>query len=398
MKYILAGFALILCAMTSTFASADETGIPEVIAERYSLQSAILDEERLYWVSLPKNYDNPLYASTSYPVIYILDGISYYPLASSMVHTMSRTENIPEAIVVAIDTSKNRTRDLTPNHSLLDWQLNDTPAFATSGGGDKFLAFLKSELIPHIEKTYRTAPHRTLVGHSLGGLTVAHSLLTQPGLFQGYVSIDGSQWWDNQLLVRKLQTMPPQKNMTGRLFFSLADHETTGPGELTNMIVGNIKFVDLLEKIPSPDLHVKLQMFDDETHGSVGLPSLYYGLRYVFEGHRLKYGWAKDINDLVRHYETLSKRYGFTYQPPEKTVDGQARYAAYKPRNDAATTLGFLQWNVAHYPLSSHAHSSLADHYRDMKEMQKAAKHYKKALELNEKNVTARKGLELLKQ
>ena len=357
---------LLLALFTSSFSTAMENGAPEIISERFTIASDVLSEERIFWVSLPDNYDDEVYALANYPVVYILDGIGYYSLATSAIQVISRTGNMPEAIVVSVDTSTHRTRDLTPTNTLLNWQNEvhyspanpEEPAFASSGGADDFLKFLKAELIPYIDSSYRTAPHRTLIGHSFGGLAVVHSFLTQPGLFQGYVSIDGSLWYNKLSMVSEAKKLAKRTDLKGRFYFSLADHETTGPGDLTNMVVGNMKFTDILDKAPSPDLHIKLRVFDDETHGSVGLPSLYYGLRYVFEGHRLQYGWVKDVDTLVKHFQILSKRFGFVYLPPERLVDRVAHTVSFMPRENDQEILAFLELNLFNYPLSSHAHSS----------------------------------------
>ena len=69
---------------------------------------------------------------------------------------------MPALIVVGIGNT-DRTRDLTPSRAKVE-------SYPTSGGGDKFLEFIQSELIPEIEKRYRTAPYRIFAGHSFGVL------------------------------------------------------------------------------------------------------------------------------------------------------------------------------------------------------------------------------------
>ena len=97
----------------------------------------------------------------------------------------------------------DRTRDLTPTKAVLGANGKPVAAFTNSGGGTNFLKFLKSELIPHIDSTLRTDPYRVLVGHSLGGLTALDALYTMPDVFNAYVAIDPSLWWDNQVLLTR---------------------------------------------------------------------------------------------------------------------------------------------------------------------------------------------------
>lgn len=361
---------------------------------QHQLNSKILDEERTYQVSLPLNYNNPLYAKANYPVIYMLDGQAYHLLGTGLIERMAMDGNIPQAIIVSIWTNQHRMRDLTPSHSLLDWQNQPWDFLETSGGGAKFLAFLQSELIPYIENVFRTVPHRTLVGHSLGGLMVAQSFLAQQGLFQAYISIDGSLWWNNQELIQNVDRI--EQKQKARLYFSVADHEMHGVGDLSSLVLGNRRFVEKLQKLHLPKLKVELQKFDDETHGSVAIISLYKGLRYVFEGHRFKYGWAKNVDEFNAHYSDLSARYGFDYRPQEMATDRQAYWGG-KARVDTEIIRSFLALNVKNYPASSHAHSRLADLYRREGNEKLAKSYYQKALAISPDNVEAQQGLEVIK-
>ena len=83
------------------------------------------------------------------------------------VEVLSRTGQAPHMIIVGIQ-SLNRERDLTPSH------VGD---FKESGGGPRFLDFIAQELMPYIDRNYRTHPYRVLEGHSLGGALAAYTLL-----------------------------------------------------------------------------------------------------------------------------------------------------------------------------------------------------------------------------
>lgn len=74
-------------------------------------------------------------------------------------------------------------------------------AFPTSGQADRFLDFLEKELIPHIDRNYRTYPHRIIAGWSFGGLLATHALIHRPEIFDAYLAISPSLWWDEELLL-----------------------------------------------------------------------------------------------------------------------------------------------------------------------------------------------------
>ena len=101
----------------------------------------------------------------------------------------------PEMIVVGI-TNTNRDKDLKPTITNLDGVVD-----LNSGGGGNFMNFIENELIPHIDSIYPTAPYRIFSGHSLGGLTVINTLLNNTQLFNAYIAIDPSLWWNNQTLL-----------------------------------------------------------------------------------------------------------------------------------------------------------------------------------------------------
>lgn len=354
---------IIFSFIFTTFpAFADE---PIIIGQKGVLPSKILGEDRPYFVHLPASYDDKDYQSIDYPVLYILDGEVYFYTVTGVVEHMSSSNiQIPEMIVVAISNTgpdegadhDNRTRDLTPTHATTEFGGKNTDMLDSSGGGDKFLAFIEKELIPKIDATYRTRKYRTLVGHSFGGLTVLHSFLTQPGLFQNYVSIDASLWWDSEILNKRVQEfVANNKDIKARVFMSNADYKAE---DMSSMRISNMRFAEQLQKAGIPGLDVKLQKFPGESHGSVPLVSLYYGLLYDFAGYaptiETYYG---GVEATVALFKVFSERVGMEFLPPEHMIDSWAESFAGNP--DKAR--GYLELNVANYPESTHAKTQLSD-------------------------------------
>jgi predicted alpha/beta superfamily hydrolase len=121
-------------------------------------------------------------------VLYLLDGESNFEFTAAIIHFLAENERIPGMIVVGIDSGdrSQRTHDLTAP-SQVEIERRFSPG---NGGADVFLAFIDSELVPYVEKNYRTRPYRILVGHSFGGLFAIHTLATRPMLFNAYIAID----------------------------------------------------------------------------------------------------------------------------------------------------------------------------------------------------------------
>jgi len=184
--------------------------------------SKILDEEREVIVHLPEGYDRN--AEQRYPVIYVLDGSSQNIHTANSAALMARIGVMPEVIVVGLPNTSgaNRERDYTPPFMRIDVERSDSPM----GGGEAFLAFLKNEAIPQIEKTYRTKPYRMLAGHSRGGLFVVYSLLADSSLFNARFAHSPALWRDDALMVSKLADfLASAPNLQTFFYMSMGDKE-----------------------------------------------------------------------------------------------------------------------------------------------------------------------------
>ena len=186
--------------------SLDVNGQEIVLGNRYVIFSEELQEDRSFMVSLPDSYDLANSSHKTYPVLLVLDGDSYFKSASSTVQFLSSRRNgnylMPETIVVTI-SNVDRERDFTATKIEMV-RKNKT------GGGDRFLAFLEKELIPFLDQKYRTEPFRTLAQHSLGGLITMHAYLKDNSLFNAYISMDPSIWWEDEMLTSKVTSISEQ--------------------------------------------------------------------------------------------------------------------------------------------------------------------------------------------
>ena len=155
-----------------------------VIGRVDTVYSKILNDKRAIQVHVPEGDKNQ-----HYPVLYILDGEDHFLSAVAISEQLSGV--IPPIIVVGINNMgfNTRERDLTPTE---DKNIN-----ANSGGGENFISFIEKELIPYIESKYPTANYRIFSGHSLGGLAVVNAFFNHTKLFNAYIALDPSLWWDS---------------------------------------------------------------------------------------------------------------------------------------------------------------------------------------------------------
>jgi predicted alpha/beta superfamily hydrolase len=193
------------------------------------LPSTILQENRYLQVRLPPGYTAS--GTTRYPVLFKLDGDNGVERYHDVVTNLSRAGTMPEVIVVAIANGQGqRNRDMTPpslhqEAGLAEGKMGSGPM----GQGDRFLEFMEKELIPLIDRNYRTTGQRILAGHSRSALLVLHSLLTKPELFQARFIFSAPLTRDEQRMIADtkafLATAPNHRSF---VYFNWGEKEIEG--------------------------------------------------------------------------------------------------------------------------------------------------------------------------
>jgi len=170
-----------------------------VIGESLTFQSDVLQEARTINVYLPLSYSEE--PDRKYPVVYLLDGSADEDFIhiSGLVQfgSFSWIQMIPESIVIGI-ANTDRTHDLTfPSNNERD--RTEAP---TAGGSAEFVEMIEEELQPLVTRRYRVNDSSALVGQSLGGLLATEILLKKPELFDNYIIVSPSLWWDDESLLQ----------------------------------------------------------------------------------------------------------------------------------------------------------------------------------------------------
>lgn len=264
-KHPLLRKALILLGFLLSFTGAKTQPLPGV---KETIYSKVLKENRVCQVVLPTGYqkDSP----QKYDVLFVLDGGGDVKIASAIQQFSEESGYIPPLIVVGV-LNTDRNRDLTPT------PVSDVK---NSGGAARFLAFLKTELIPYIDQRYPSDRRHLLIGHSLGGLFTVYSLLNEPDLFASCIAVDPSVWWDNRWVIRQAALKLDSLKLAGkRLFVSGREgmkYRQMGLNVLDSVLLVNNK----------SGLTEKSTAYTNETHNSVRLKSIYDGLRFIYEGYK----------------------------------------------------------------------------------------------------------------
>lgn len=380
---------ILLSFFIGIYSIESQTNEQIVIGDKYSLQSEVLSEQREYWISLPESYNDKLNSYKKYPLLIILDGHVHFKSVSGVVQFMSTGNTdkieIPEMIVVAI-MNVDRRRDFTPDKVI-------TKRKNTSGGGDNFLHFLESELIPKLDKEYRTIPYRTLVGHSLGGLLATHAYMKENTVFNSFISIDPSfGTWDENTMDGKVQSIK-EKTFERSIYMATANWGKRNLGNRDR----HIRFFEAINGKCKGKLNAKLEYFENKNHSSVPLPAFYSGLSYIFRGYNYSYREATTVANLVQHYKDISSDLAFDFLPSEELVN-RVGYRFLRSRNDEdkQKALQFFLLNSVNYPESYNVFDSLGDAQLELGNEEEAIKSFMKSLKLNPENINAQNAIDKL--
>lgn len=346
---------------------------PITIGDSASIPSAVLGEERPLMISLPASYEQ---SQASYPVLYLLDPQTRFHHTTGTVAALARTGHVPEMIVVGV-VNTDRTRDLTP-----PWTGDEPPedraqVIAAGGGADNFLRFLRDELIPEVDKTYRTVPYRILVGHSFGGLFAVHALVSEPGLFAATLAISPSLWWDAGRSVEQARELfEARPELAGRLYMTLA-------GEGGDMLTQFQNMESVLRYRAPRGLQWHAEVLDGEDHGSIPLPSVHGGLRFFYPRWPVP-AFVRQLGlaAVDRHYAELSSDYGYPITTPERTINALGYQALANQELDRAIEI--LRTNVDRHPGSANVYDSLGEAFEAAGKLEEARQRFLKATELGE--------------
>ncbi|OCG09220.1 hypothetical protein A9G13_02370 [Gilliamella sp. wkB178] len=146
-----------------------------------------------------------------WPIIYLLDGDSYFLTAVNIVTSQSCDRcNIQEGIIVAIDyydqTRRGQDYLPKPDKLLLEVLPNNQVNFIENyGGADAFWHFISQELKPAMEKRFVINRHKQAIfGHSYGGLFTLYAWLTKPAIFDTYAISSPSMWFSGGFIFNPL--------------------------------------------------------------------------------------------------------------------------------------------------------------------------------------------------
>lgn len=359
------------------------------IADVVVLHSKILNEDRRLYIYTPATVSSAGAPAGPYPVMYLLDGEYQIQLVAGLVDYLSRSQReLPPMMVIGIDNNHyDRERDLTPTHSdkadpVSKPDTSPTAVTRTSGGGENFLRFVREEVMPYVEQHYSTAPFKVISGHSLGGLLSLYSLVSHPDMFNAYIAISPSVWWDDGALLREAEAKTLANAYKNKYLFLSISSEG---GEFYKDIQDLNSLLQARSSLSG--LSYKYAYYPEENHGSGPARAEYDALKFIFAGF---FPSPKDASaTLIKEYdERFLSRFGYAAPPlDEGTLIGFA-YDELEDPNKVGDAIELFKMAVKYYPGSSNAFDSLGDGYAKAGNRSLAIDAYRHAIELHSSDYT----------
>jgi predicted alpha/beta superfamily hydrolase len=243
---------------------------PLVIGQTFTMQSNVLGETRRLNVYLPAGYAQS--ATQRLPVLYMPDGGlgEDFLHVAGLVQILVADGSMRPFLLVGIENTERR-RDLTgPTTSASDQKI--APRV---GGSAAFRKFIRQELMPEIQRRYRTTPETAIAGESLAGLFVVETMLLEPAMFNTYLAFDPSLWWNNGQLANRAPTL--LKSYAGAPMRAYLATSSQGDTTATRQLSA------ALNQEAARGFGSRYRAMSEETHQTIYHPAALWAFRLAFK-------------------------------------------------------------------------------------------------------------------
>ncbi|NPD46641.1 MULTISPECIES: alpha/beta hydrolase-fold protein [unclassified Lentimicrobium] len=325
-----------------------------------TIQSRFLNESKLIHIYLPPDYYS---SNDSYPLQIVLGYYSrtrmYYSISEYLSRPyhmieLNQLHTIPESIVVGIGNPNSKN-------------MNEY---------DKFII---QEVIPLINKKYRKCHFKTIIGHSIGGELVLHSMLDENSPFQAFYSsapVNSDYFIEVLSIEEKMSFLKESKK---RLFLAASKQDY--------FYEWNLKLIDAFNEIGSGTFLFKPILKTSDNHHTIFPVTITDALFFIFKDWKFTIP-EKDSSNMtelfLEHYKLLSEKIGIDISPPE--FDFYLLAYVLNERNQLEEKIKLLETCKKLYPNAQSADAYLARTYYSVGDLKKARKHNEQSLSLNPDN------------
>ncbi|MDC6404652.1 MULTISPECIES: alpha/beta hydrolase-fold protein [Maribacter] len=264
----------IICYLSVICGNAQNSVAHNIVGTNHLIKSKVLNEERQIQIYLPVNYED---SKEHYPVLYVLDGQRLFNYAVSLSQSFKQFQLTPDFIVVGIYTEYPKRFQ----------QLGE--------GKDTFIKYLSAELIPYLNKSFRTNNENLIFGWEYGASLVFNTMLSNPTLFDAHIMASAFPIMDAIDKLNDVSALPTN------LYFSVSPDEY-------DVKHSAVKLDSLLTQKNIKGLKWSFLKLDIEQHRSTGYPTLYHGLRNYY-----KYYQEFEVNNLQKFINAGGIDYAYQY-------------------------------------------------------------------------------------
>jgi len=364
-------FSLLFFILLSISLNAQE----DITIGKYrKFESKILGGEVTYLEHLPDGYEK---SGKMYPVLYAMNG-QITPQFANDASTLDNLSNdrAPDMLLIGISNTGAAEKY---------WSCPDDSGFVK--GGEVFCTFLKEELIPEINKIYRTNGYQILKGQSNTGLFVMYNFLFYPDLFNAYIVASPMFGWCPDFFLNKTTSfLKDHPDINKKLYISY--------GELDYLQVLNYinDYKEILNQAPE-SLEWKVDLIENSSH--VPFTTLNNALLFFFSGCTINAERRNlSVPELITYFEALSEEYGFPVYPKAGVLFDMTFDLADEQKTDQAINMN--KYLISLYPDSEIYFYYLGKLYQKKGAVELAKENYKNALGINPDFEPAKNALKII--
>ncbi len=352
---------LIFLSCQPTEITQDEKEVSKeiVIGEKLNLFSETLNENREIFISLPPNYERNVHA---YPIIIVFDAEYLFELTNSIVNIKTSRNEMPESIVIGIPNSTNKRYDMAMELSRPDGRT----FFGDADGKEikNYLTFIRKELLPYLERSYRINKHKTVIGMSPTFGPVLEAFWNQPDLFDGYIILAAELALKTSsgrtIQERTLQAIQDNQRTKSAIYIGKASDDLKRRPKEERLAYNQMN--ETLESTANPKINYTIEILEEENHYGMSITGIKHGLEtiYPFDTWNIPYRdfWNAEnpANEIKVFYDSLSALYGFDILPLEnafyaaQTLSGTVRRLKRQERKEELKEV--LNLALKYYPNS----------------------------------------------
>lgn len=337
-----------------------------------TIQSKFLNESKLIHIYLPPDYYN---SNDSYPLQIVIGYYSrtrmYYAISEYLsrpyhMFELNQLHTIPESIVVGIGNPNSK--------NMIEYN-----------------NFIVQEVLPLINKKYRKCHFKTIIGHSIGGELVLHSMLDENSPFHAFYSsapVNSDYFIEELSNEDKISFIKESKR---RLFIAASQQDY--------FYEGNVKLINAFNKVDSETFLFKSTLKSSDNHHTIFPVTITEALFFIFKDWKFTIPEedATNMTELfLKHYNQLSDKAGFEISPPE--FDFYLLAYILNEKGQTEEKIKLLKTCKNLYPKAINADAYLAPTYYSIGDIQNAKIFNGYSLSLNPKNEFAKETKEMIEK